>query len=248
MPHIRLDGGYRTSLPRFRSGAGTPDAGSMLIELSHVIRAGMETYPGFPGPEITPFLTHETSTGRYAPGTSFAIGRISLIGNTGTYVDSPAHRYAEGADLSGLPLDKLADLPGLVVRIADGATAIDRDLLLADGRSVAGHAVLVHTGWDRHFGTAAYGAGGHPYLTGDAVDWLVTQGAALVGIDSVNIDDTSGGVRPAHSGLLAAGIPIVEHLTGLGALPLTGFRFHAAPPMVAGMTSFPVRAYAVVES
>jgi kynurenine formamidase len=213
-----------------------------IIELSHVIHPGMVTYPGLPGPEITPHLTREASIGVYAPGTTFEINRISLVGNTGTYLDSPNHRYADGADLSRLPLDRLADLPG--VMIAAPGPAVDRETLAP--YTVAGHAVLIHTGWDRHFGTDAYGSPEHPYLTADAVDWLVAQGAALVGIDSVNIDDTRDGERPAHSTLLAAGIPIVEHLTGLDRLPRNGFRFHAAPPPLAGMGSFPVRAYAIV--
>jgi kynurenine formamidase len=215
-----------------------------VIELSHVIRAGMVTYRGLPGPKITPHLTREASASTYAPGTTFEIDRMSLVGNTGTYVDSPAHRYEDGADLSGVPLDRLADLPGLVVPVPSGMRAIDASYFA--GYSLGGLAVLVHTGWDRHFGTAKYGPGGHPYLTLDAVDLLVNRDAALVGIDSVNIDDTSTGERPAHTGLLAAGIPIVEHLTGLGALPPAGFRFHAAPPRIAGMVSFPVRAYAVL--
>ena len=215
-----------------------------LIELSHVIRAGMVTYPGLPGPEITAHLSRKESARHYAPGTTFEINRVSLIGNTGTYLDSPAHRHEDGDDLSAVPLDRLADLPGLVVRVRPGATAIDRSRFAS--YDVTGHAVLVHTGWDRHFGTGRYGAGGHPYLTGEAVDWLVNRDAALVGIDSVNIDGTQTGDRPAHTGLLAAGIPIVEHLTRLGELPRAGFRFHAVPPPIAGMTSFPVRAFAIV--
>ena len=215
-----------------------------LIELSHVIRAGMVTAPGWPGPEVTAHLTRKASASRYAPGVSFEINRISLVGNTGTYVDSPAHRYKKGADLSAVPLDRLADLPGLIVRVPAGVTAIDRSHLATF--DVAGCAVLVHTGWDRHFGTEAYGAGDHPYLTGDAADWLITENAAAVGIDSVNIDGTGTGERPVHTALLAAGIPVVENLTRLADLPRSGFRFHAVPPRVAGVTSFPVRAYAVI--
>ena len=213
-----------------------------IVELSHVIHPGMVTYPGLPGPEITPHLTFEASKEVYASGTTFEINRISLVANTGTYLDSPAHRYPGGADLSQLPLDRLADLPGLVVRATGPAVPAS-----AFPPDVRGCAVLVHTGWDRHFGTPAYGSVEHPYLTADAVEWLVANGAVLVGIDSVNIDDTRGGERPAHSGLLAAGIPVVEHLTGLDRLPDKGFRFHAAPPRFAGMGTFPVRAYAVVD-
>jgi kynurenine formamidase len=218
-----------------------------IIELSHVIRAGMTTYPGLPGPEITEHLTREASRANYAPGTEFLIGRISMVGNTGTYLDSPFHRYSDGADLAGVPLDRLADLDGLVVRVPREARAVDAATL--SPYRVTGRAVLLHTGWAEHFGTDGYGAPDHPYLTGDGAAWLADHGAVLVGIDSVNIDDSSpaaGGVRPAHSTLLAAGVPIVEHLRGLEDLPSEGFRFTAAPPLVAGMASFPVRAYAVL--
>ncbi|MCI0685864.1 MAG: cyclase family protein [Sporichthyaceae bacterium] len=216
----------------------------MLVELSHPITAGMVTYPGLPGPEITDHLSREASHAVYAPGTEFQIGRISMVANTGTYLDSPFHRYADGADLAGIPLHKVADLPGLLIRVTGSPQrAIDRDTV-AD-HDVAGKAVLVHTGWDRHWGTDGY-TSGHPFLTEAAAEHLVEQGATLVGIDSLNIDDTVGGVRPAHTVLLAAGIPIVEHMRGLDQLPPDGFRFTATPPLVHGMGTFPVRAYAVV--
>jgi arylformamidase len=204
----------------------------------------MITYPGLPGPEITPHLTREASRERYAAGTEFEIDRISMVGNTGTYLDSPFHRYADGADLAGVPLSAVANLPAVVVRLAgSGRRGIDVGALAAlDAR---GHAVLLHTGWDRNWGTQAY-ARDAPYLTGDGARWLAEQGARLVGIDSINIDDTSGDERPAHSVLLAAGIPVVEHLTGLDQVPVTGARFNAVPPRIAGVSAFPVRAYAVV--
>jgi len=168
-----------------------------------------------------------------------------MVANTGTYLDTPSHRFAAGADLAGVPLSRLADLDGTVVRLTDREQrAVDRTDLAS--HDVGGRAVLVHTGWDRHWGDDVYGSGAYPYLTADAAAWLVEQGAALVGIDSVNIDDNTDGPRPVHTTLLEAGIPIVEHLTGLDQLPPNGFRFHAAPPLVAGMGTFPVRAYAVV--
>lgn len=218
--------------------------GNRLVELSHTIHDGMVTYPGLPGPQISDHLSREASRRQYAAGTEFQIGRIAMVANTGTYLDTPSHRYADGPDLSEVSLEKLADLDGLVMRLPAGVRTVDR--LLLEPYDVEGKAVLIHSGWDRHWGTKTYGGGGHPYVTADGAAWLAEHGTALVGIDSVNIDDTSGGARPAHSTLLAAGIPIVEHLTGLDSLPLIGFRFHAAPPRIAGMGTFPVRAYALV--
>jgi kynurenine formamidase len=203
----------------------------------------MATYPGLPGPEISDHVGREESRSRYAPGTEFQIGRIAMVGNTGTYLDSPFHRYASGADLSELPLARLADLPGVVVR-ASGSTAILPDAFA--GIEIRGKAVLFHTGWDRHWGTEAYLDGAaNPHLDAEAAARLAEAEPALVGIDSVNIDRIEGGRRPAHSALLSRGIPVVEHLTGLGALPDAGFRFFAVPPKVRGFGTFPVRAFAI---
>ncbi|MFI9590613.1 cyclase family protein [Nonomuraea sp. NPDC052265] len=214
----------------------------MIVELSHRITEGMTTYPGVPGPTLGTHLSRQDSRKVYAPGTEFEIGVITLAANTGTYLDTPHHRYAGGHDLSQVPLSRLADLPGLLVAASGGG----REVVLDTALDVRGRAVLIHTGWDRHFGTDAYFRD-HPYLAPESAAWLAEQGAALVGIDSLNIDDTPPhGERPAHTILLGAGIPLVEHLTGLSALPGEGFRFHAAPPMIAGMGTFPVRAYAVV--
>ena len=213
------------------------------IDLSHTVEDGMITYRGLPGPVISDFLSREQSRSHYAPGTEFHIGRIDMCANTGTYVDSPFHRYAHGSDLAGLPLDSLTDLDAVVVDVTGSeGRAVDRAHLLP--YDMSGKAVLVHTGWDRHWRTDAYFEG-HPFLTEDAARYLVSERVALVGIDSLNIDDTSDGNRPAHSTLLAAGIPICEHLANLGALPSHGFRFSAVPVKVKGMGSFPVRAYAV---
>jgi arylformamidase len=224
--------------------SGTPRSGPRrLIELSHQIHHGMVTYPGLPVPEISDYLSREASPARYGPGTEFHIGRISMVANTGTYLDSPFHRFAGATDVAGLPLHRVADLDGVVVRMDAGQRAIDRDAF--SSVDVRGRAVLVHTGWDRYWGTEHYGTG-NPFLTAAAADWLAEQQAGLVGIDSVNIDDTSGPSRPVHTALLAAGIPIVEHLCGLDQLPPSGFRFHAAPPQVVGIGTFPVRAYAVL--
>ncbi len=214
-------------------------AGVHLLDLSHTVTDGMETYPGLPGPVITDHLSRAASRERYDAGTEFQIGRIDMIANTGTYLDTPAHRYEGGWDLSALPLKSVALVPGVVV---DATGAIDRHHFV--GVELAGRAVLLRTGWDRHWGTPDYGAGGHPFLTAEGAAELVDAGVALVGIDSVNIDDTATGERPAHSALLAAGIPIVEHLTGLGALPNAPFTFTAVPVKVAGMGTFPVRAFA----
>ncbi|TFC02367.1 cyclase family protein [Cryobacterium adonitolivorans] len=218
---------------------------SRFVDLSHVISAGQVTYPGLPAPVITPYLSREDSRSRYAPGTEFAMDTITMIGNTGTYLDSPFHRYEGGVDLAELPLESLADLPALVFRHEH---ASERGIPAADfdGQDLAGTAVLLNTGWDLHFGAPVY-ASGAPFLTEAGAQALVDAEVALVGIDSLNIDDTeSGGERPAHSLLLAAGIPVVEHLTGLGGLPDRGARFFAVPPRVRNFGTFPVRAFALV--
>ena len=216
-----------------------------VVDLSHVIHEGLITYPGLPAPVITPHLTREASVGKYAEGTTFAMDVITMIGNTGTYLDSPFHRYGDGADLAGLDLATLVDLPAEVFHLEDLTTrGIPAGVFL--DRDLRGTAVLLHTGWDRHFATPEY-LKGSPFLEAEAVEYLVAQGVALVGIDALNIDDTeSGGERPAHSGLLAAGIHVVEHLTHLGDLPARGARFTAAPPAVRGFGTFPVRAYATL--
>ena len=213
------------------------------VELSHVITGGMITYPGLPAPEITPHLTREASRDIYAAGTEFAIDRISMVGNTGTYLDSPFHRYADGEDLSALELKRLAGLPGLVVQATDRQAV---DAALFAGLDVRGRAVLVHTGWSRHWRTEAYFED-HPFLTEAAARLLVERGAVLVGIDSHNIDDTRGNARPVHSRLLGAGVLIVEHMRGLDALPNEGFRFYATPPRIRAFGTFPVRAFAQLD-
>lgn len=203
----------------------------------------MTTYPGMPGPVITDYLSRADSRGHYDPGIEFNIGRIEMIANTGTYLDTPFHRFEDGFDLAGLPLEKVADLPGICLRAAGpelGAEILERV-------DVAGRAVLLATGWDRHWRTEHYGDPDHPFVSAGLVDALVAGGAALVGIDSVNVDDTKGGGRPAHTGLLESGIPVVEHLTGLDQLVDSEFRFYAVPAMVRGLGSFPVRAFAVVD-
>jgi len=223
-----------------------------LVELSHLIETGMRTYPGLPAPNVGEQLTRAASRAHYAPGTEFSVGRIELVGNTGTYLDAPFHRFADGDDLAALALASLVELPGLLVRApAAGERGIDGEKLTRSlaGRNPRGCAVLVHTGWARLWGSDAYlDDTRHPYLTRQAAEELAAAGAVLVGIDSLNIDDTTDGERPAHTVLLGAGIPIVEHLRGLDGLPEQGFRFTAAPAPVRGMGSFPVRAYARLTS
>lgn len=216
-----------------------------IIDLSHPIAHGLITYPGLPGPEISEHLSRDAAERSYGPGVRFHIGRISMVANTGTYIDSPFHRFDDGADLARLPIERFAAVDGVVVRLTGPhGRAIDpADLSPHD---VAGRAVLLHTGWDRHWNTASYSTDA-PFLSADATRWLVEHGAALVGIDSINIDDMGDRSRPAHTGLLRAGIPIVEHLCRLDQAPDTGFTFHAAPPAVEQFGTFPVRAYAVVE-
>ena len=214
-----------------------------FVDLSHTIEHGMTTYPGLPGPVICDFLSREASRSQYAPGVEFQIGKIEMVANTGTYLDAPFHRYANGKDLSQLPLDSLAGLEAVVVRGPPDGRAIDRGAFA--GRDLGGKAVLVRTGWDVHWGTAAY-LDGNPFLTGAAAEYLVSEGAALVGIDSLNIDDIEDRARPVHSALLGAEIPIVEHLCRLGSLPDAGFRFSAVPAKVAGFGTWPVRAFATL--
>lgn len=217
---------------------------SRLVDLSHHIEHGLRTYPGLPEPVIEAFLTHEASRERYAPGTEFHIGRIEMVANTGTYLDAPFHRFPGAADVSSLPLESLADLPGVVVDApANGRRVTAPELPDAQ---LAGRALLVRTGWSRHWGTPRYFEG-HPFLDAAAGEKLAAARVALVGIDSLNIDDTQDGARPVHTALLRAGIPIVEHLTGLTALPTTGFRFFAVPVKVRGMGTFPVRAFARID-
>jgi arylformamidase len=207
-----------------------------VVDLSHPFGHGTITYPGLPGPVVSDHLSRDASRERYVPGVEFQIGRIEMVANTGTYLDTPFHRYADGHDLSGLDLTRVVDVPGLLVQ---GTELGDDD--------VAGRAVLFRTGWDEHWGTDRYGDPSHPYLSVEVAERLVASGAAVVGIDSVNIDSTASGDRPIHSALLAAGVPIVEHLTNLGALTGRAFRFTAAPPAVVGMGTFPVRAVAVLD-
>jgi arylformamidase len=215
-----------------------------LVDLSHEIEDGMITYKGLPGPVVTDHLSREQSRSNYAEGTEFQIGKITMVANTGTYLDTPFHRFADGRDLAALDLSILAELPGVVVR-AD----LSRGRAIAPsafaGADVRGKAVLVHTGWNVHWRTEQYSSG-HPFLTEDAAKFLRDSGAVLVGIDSFNIDDTADRRRPVHTILLAVGIPIVEHLRGLDQLPDSGFRFSAVPPRVTGMGTFPVRAYATL--
>jgi kynurenine formamidase len=216
---------------------------SKLIDLSHTVEDGMITYKGLPAPVISDYLTREESRTRYAPGTEFYIGRIEMVANTGTYLDSPFHRYARGKDLAALDLDSIANLDGVVVRCKE--TEIGEDVFA--GVDVKRKAVLVHTGWDRHWRTDGYSSGKHPFLTEAAASHLAKNDAALVGIDSFNIDATHDGNRPAHSILLGHDIPVVEHLCGLGELPDSGFKFFAVPVKVRNFGTFPVRAFAVTQ-
>jgi kynurenine formamidase len=223
-------------------GEGTPGPGSRLAELSHVIRPGLVTYPGLPGPAITPYLTREASQARYSPGTEFAIDQLTMIGNTGTYLDAPYHRFADGADLAAIPLERTVDVPAVVIRVT-GTRRREITAGAVAAVDVRGKAVLLHTGDDARFGTPRYAEDAH-FLTRDGAAWLAERGPALVGIDAVNIDDIADGERPAHTRLLAAGIPVVEHLTGLGQLPPAGALFTAVPLRVEGLGTVTVRAFA----
>ena len=214
------------------------------VELSHVIHDGMVTLPNLPGPELGKHLTREASKEIYAPGTEFEIGRITMVANTGTYLDSPSHRYPDGHDLTGFALDRITELPAVVVRVEDsGKGGIDAAALAP--YDVRGAAVLLHTGDDARFGTPSYVVDPH-FLTRDGAELLIRNGAVLVGIDAANIDDMTDGTRPAHTLLLGAGLAIVEHLTGLAQVPPTGATFTATPPLIDGLGTFPVRAFAAL--
>lgn len=214
------------------------------IDLSHVIEDGMITYKGLPAPLICDHLSREDSRRHYSAGTEFQIDRIEMVGNTGTYLDTPYHRFADGHDLADLPLDRVTNCEGIVIDVSGGAErTIDWQALATE--DLGGKAVLIRTGWDRHWRTDQYFEN-HPHLTERAAQYLRDEGALIVGIDSFNIDDTSGGTRPVHTILLGAGIPIIEHMTSLGELPSTGFHFFAVPPKVRRMGTFPVRAHAII--
>src|SRR5712691_827797 len=216
----------------------------MLIDLSHTIEHGMITYAGLAPPVISDFLSREASRARYASGTEFHIGRIDMVANTGTYLDAPWHRFADGGDISAIQLDSVADLPAVVLRDREHR-AIDTASMR--GLDLRGKALLIHTGWSRHWRTDAYCNNQHPYVTRDAAEMLAKSGVRVVGIDSYNIDDTADATRPTHTALLRAGIFIVEHLTNMEALPDSGpIRFFAVPVKVRGLGSFPVRAFAMV--
>jgi kynurenine formamidase len=214
-----------------------------LVDVSHTVENGMITYKGLPAPVISDYLSREESRTRYAPGTEFHIGKIEMVANTGTYLDSPFHRYARGRDLAGLDLNSIANLDGIVVRCLESTAITEESFGDID---VKGKAVLVHTGWDRHWRTEEYSSGNHPYLTEAAATHLAKSGATLVGIDSFNIDATGDGNRPAHSVLLGHDIPIVEHLCGLDDLPESGFKFFAVPVKVRQFGTFPVRAFGII--
>ncbi len=216
-----------------------------LVDLSHEVEHGMITYKGLPAPIICDFLSREESKKNYAEGTTFHIGRIELVANTGTYVDSPFHRFADGIDLSELPLESLADLEGVLIHAQDYGRAIPAEAF--DGINLTDKALLIHTGWSQHWRTDQYFEG-HPFLTKEAAQYLADSNVAFVGIDTYNIDDTADGSRPAHTILLGNQIPICEHMCGLENLPDSGFRFHAAPVKVKAFGTFPVRAYAVVDT
>jgi arylformamidase len=215
-----------------------------FIEVSHKIVPGMKTYPGLPEPKVEVLLDYEASRERYQNQAEFYIASLHLCGNTGTYVDAPRHRYRDGIDLSGLPLERLVNLPTIVIDATSGGRAVGADAFRA--LNLAGSAILVRTDFSKHWGTPAYFTD-NPFLTADAAELLVSKQPAFVGIDSLNIDDTGDPSRPAHTKLLAAGIPICEHMTNLEALPASGSRLHAVPIAWVGGGTFPVRAYAIVD-
>lgn len=213
-----------------------------FIELNHVLKDGMQAYPGLPSPKIGAYLDHEASRDHYAGRAEFFLGRVDMVCNIGTYLDSPFHRHRGQADLSQIPLERVAGVPGIVLDAAGSRAAIALERPASD---LSGRAVLIRTGWDRRWGTDAYWEPG-PYLAASTVDLLIQARAVLVGVDFWNVDNTQDPSRPAHTRLLAEEILIVEHLCNLSALPRTGFRFSAVPLRILRGASFPVRAFAEV--
>jgi kynurenine formamidase len=212
-----------------------------LIELNHVLEDGMMAYPGLPRPKIGAFLDHQTSRSRYHDQAEFYLGKVEMVCNLGTYLDSPFHRYRDGDDLSQVPLEKVVGISGIVL---DGPVSSDRSIVIdAKDSELQGRAVLIRTGWDKRWGTESYWDPG-PYLSEKSIDLLIRSKATLVGVDFWNVDNTADFARPAHTRLLASDILIVEHLCNLSALPLTGFRFYAVPLRIVRGASFPVRAFA----
>jgi len=225
-----------------RKPVDTSSSSSRYVDLSHMIENGTVTHRGLPAPIICDYLSRESSRSRYAPGTEFHIAKIEMVANTGTYIDCPFHRFADGRDFSQIGIEELADIDAIVVR-AEQRDSPAVGVEFFRGLEIRNRAVLVHTGWDRHWNTQAY-LGEHPFLTEDAAIFLRDCGAKLVGIDSMNIDDTRGNARPVHTTLLGAGILIAEHLCNLSTVPDDGFAFSAIPPKFKGVGTFPVRAMA----
>lgn len=215
-----------------------------IVDLSHTIEDGMITYKGLPGPIITDHLSREDSRKNYREKAEFHIGQIEMVANTGTYMDSPFHRHKDGNDLSKMPINSIVNLDGVIVHLPERHGRIVTEEIFR-GRNFQGKAVLVHTGWDRHWGTDDY-FDEHPFLTSAAAEYLKDEGAALVGIDSLNIDDTQDNFRPVHTILLGANIPIIEHMTNLNQLTEKRFKLFAAPPKIQGLGSFPVRVFAII--
>jgi len=239
---VRISNKRIIAEPHKRKPIDTSAPANRYVDLSHVIENGTVSHRGLPGPIICDYLSREASRARYAPGTEFHIAKIEMVANTGTYVDCPFHRFADGADFSQIGVEQFADIDAVVVRAEQrDSPAVGAEYFR--GLEIRNRAVLVHTGWDRHWNTQAY-LGEHPFLTEDAANYLRDCGVKLVGIDSMNIDDTRGNARPVHSALLGAGILIAEHLCNLSAVPDDGFAFSAVPPRFKGVGTFPVRAMA----
>ena len=215
-----------------------------FVELNHPLEDGMKAYPGFPSPKIGPFLNHKASSSHYNGKAEFYIGKVEMVCNVGTYLDSPFHRYSEGADLGGIPLERVAGLPGIVL---DAEISSDRSVAIRGIASdLTGKAVLFRTGWDDRWGKESYWELG-PYLSDELIDLLVVSKPALVGVDFWNVDNTEDPSRPVHTRLLGSNILIVEHLCNLSCLPRTGFRFYAVPLRIVKGASFPVRAFAEID-
>lgn len=219
----------------------------VYIDLSHSIENGTVTYPGDPPALIELTLDRKLTSKLNGGGTTSGveINTIKMVSTSGTYIDAPYHVFEDGKKIKDYPIEKLVNLPSIVVKIPENRNYFDvQDI---SGINVKGKAVLFFSGHDKFFMTPEYGKNA-PYLTIELANILVEKGAIFVGIDSPLIDNMEKQSElgiPVHYKLLGADIPICEDLANLELLPTDGFTITALPAKVA-LESFPARVFATV--